>query len=263
MVEVVTLHDTVAALECVPLVSTARVFRAMRPIRLGDASPGGRCRLDSLARYLQDIAKDDGQDTGVVGNDLHGWVVRRTLIDVYAFPTYLQRLSLATWVAGLGSHWAERRTQMTDESGRVLVDASAIWVHIDMKTMRPRALTPTLREVWGPSTGGREVGARQVVKPSIVRASDASHTTSAWVTRFSDFDALEHMNNAAYWEIMEEQLLTSRHLRENVRFLVEHHDGITPGAKVNVHRFDVSPHEVTLLVEADGAVQAGMWFGTR
>jgi acyl-ACP thioesterase len=71
------------------------------------------------------------------------------------------------------------------------------------------------------------------------------------------------MNNAAYWEIMEEQLLTSRHLRENVRFLVEHHDGITPGAKVNVHRFDVSPHEVTLLVEADGAVQAGMWFGTR
>ena len=193
MVDVMTVRDKVTALECVPLPSSGRVFRAIRPVRLGDASPGGRCRLDSLARYLQDIAKDDGQDTGVTGNDLHGWVVRRTLIDVHAFPTYLQRLSLATWVAGLGSHWAERRTQMSDESGRVLVDASAIWVHIDMKTMRPKALTSTLSEVWGSSTGGREVGARQVVKPSVVRASGATRTSSNWVTRFSDFDALEQI----------------------------------------------------------------------
>lgn len=263
MVEVVTLYDKVAALECVPAPVAGRLFRATRPVRLGDASPGGRCRLDSLARYLQDIAKDDGQDTGVVGNDLHGWVVRRTLIDVHAFPTYLQRLSLATWVAGLGSHWAERRTQMVDESGCVLVDASALWVHIDMKTMRPKELTPTLHQVWGTSTGGRVVGARHVVKPSVVRASGASHSTSQWVTRFSDFDALEHMNNAAYWEIMEEQLLASRHLRENVRFVVEHHDGITPGARVDVHRFEMSPQEVVLLVEADATVQAGMWFGAR
>jgi acyl-ACP thioesterase len=132
-----------------------------------------------------------------------------------------------------------------------------------MKTMRPKALTSTLSEVWGSSTSGREVGARQVVKPSVVRASGATRMSSNWVTRFSDFDALEHMNNAAYWEIMEEQLIASRHLREDVRFLVEHHDGITPGAHVEVQRFDVSPSEVTLLVEADGQVQAGMWFGSR
>ena len=40
------------------------MYQASRRVRLGDASPRGRLRLDACARYLQDIANDDSRDAG-------------------------------------------------------------------------------------------------------------------------------------------------------------------------------------------------------
>ena len=36
-------------------------------MRLADVTPGGRLRLDALARYLQDVAGDDVDDAGITG----------------------------------------------------------------------------------------------------------------------------------------------------------------------------------------------------
>ena len=36
-----------------------RRYEMHQPVRLGDASRGGRLRLDALARYLQDVATED------------------------------------------------------------------------------------------------------------------------------------------------------------------------------------------------------------
>src|SRR3954451_11967811 len=40
----------------IPVPVEGRRFVARRAVRLGDASPGGRLRLDAIARYLQDVA---------------------------------------------------------------------------------------------------------------------------------------------------------------------------------------------------------------
>jgi acyl-ACP thioesterase len=45
-------------------------------------------------------------------SDPHWWVVRRTVVDVHEFPKYMEEIDLVTWCGGLGSHWAERRTQI-------------------------------------------------------------------------------------------------------------------------------------------------------
>ena len=39
-----------------------RVFRSGRRVRLSDADPTGRLRLDACARYLQDVGNDDTAD---------------------------------------------------------------------------------------------------------------------------------------------------------------------------------------------------------
>jgi hypothetical protein len=60
-----------------------RQFTTRRRVRLGDATPKGRLRLDAVARYLQDVANDDTRDAD--WSDPHWWVVRRTVIDVHEF----------------------------------------------------------------------------------------------------------------------------------------------------------------------------------
>jgi len=63
------------------------VFRAGRRVRLADADPTGRLRLDACARYLQDIGNDDTTDSGMDHADTT-WVVRRAVVDVHRRPRW-------------------------------------------------------------------------------------------------------------------------------------------------------------------------------
>ena len=52
--------------------------------------------------------------------------------------------------------------------------------------------------------------------------------------RFTDFDVLDHVNNAVYWEAVEEELARRRELRAPLRAELEHRAPIEPGAGVEV-----------------------------
>jgi hypothetical protein len=49
----------------VPLPRRGRIFEGRARAGLGDVSPAGRARLDTLARWLQDVAFDDISDAGL------------------------------------------------------------------------------------------------------------------------------------------------------------------------------------------------------
>jgi acyl-ACP thioesterase len=168
-----------------------RVYAGTRRVRLSDVSPRGRLRLDGVVRYLQDVADDDTRDAGFV--DAQGWVVRRTVIEVTAFPTFLEPVALRTWCSGTGSRWAERRTSLRGESGGHL-EAATLWVHLDPATMRPQPLPERFHLLYGPSAAGRSVRATLHHPPS----PPAGAERHAWHLRFTDFDVLGHVNNAAY-----------------------------------------------------------------
>ena len=57
----------------VPSPETGRTFRVAYTVRLSDTDATGRLRLDAIARYLQDAAIDDVQETGW-GAPEHLWV---------------------------------------------------------------------------------------------------------------------------------------------------------------------------------------------
>src|SRR3954470_20577383 len=110
--------DTVAAVTDDPLQlpppARGRIYAGARRVRLGDASPGGRLRLDALARYLQDVSNDDTRDAGL---DDDGWVVRRTALQVDRVPVIGEELALQTFCSGTGARWAERRVQVRGDRG--------------------------------------------------------------------------------------------------------------------------------------------------
>ena len=67
---------------------------------IADATPSGRCRLDAIARWLQDAAYEDVLDAGFEGRG--AWIVRRSRIRVESFPRFGERVSVRTFCTGIG-----------------------------------------------------------------------------------------------------------------------------------------------------------------
>ena len=160
-----------------------RTYVGQRRVRLGDCSPGGRLRLDATARYLQDLSDDDTRDVGLAQMT---WVVRRMVIDVHRFPTYLESLDMVTWCSGIGSRWAERRVDIgeLDQLGHPLGPSRR-------ETLRPATPPAVFDEIFSPSTGGRTVSPRLTLDPP-----PPDLDVVPWPTRFTDFDVMDHINNA-------------------------------------------------------------------
>jgi acyl-ACP thioesterase len=179
-----------------------RVFTQRRRPLLGDCAPSGRIRLDALARMLQDVAYMDVDDAGVA--EFAVWVVRRSRMLVNRFPGFGEHLELVTFCSGLGKMWAERRTTVTSgEQEDACVEAVSLWVHLDPESWRPVPFTEAEIVAYGDAAAGRKITARLRHPPP---ASGADH--SPWRFRSIDCDIAGHVNNAAYWEPLEEELLT-------------------------------------------------------
>jgi len=251
-----SFRDAALSFQMIQGPGTGRQFTARRRVRLGDATPNGRLRLDAVARYLQDVANDDTRDAD--WSDPHWWVVRRTVIDVHQFPEYMQEIDLTTWCGGIGSHWAERRTRISAVDGTPLIDAASLWVHVDESTMQPSKVPADVVDILGASAGGRDVNARLLLRDKLF--DESSVETTPWHLRFADFDAVGHMNNAAYWVIVEEFLAAHRDVRAPLRTIVEHVVQVEPGQEPARHV--ASGHaDLELQLRVGATMHAAMWCG--
>lgn len=86
----------------VPIPERGRTFAARRPTRLADLDSRGRFRLDAAARFLQDVAIDDVQETGW-GAPEHMWFLRRIRVDVLEPFLEDRVVELVTWCSGLAT----------------------------------------------------------------------------------------------------------------------------------------------------------------
>jgi acyl-ACP thioesterase len=157
----------------------------------------GRLRLDAVARYLQDAATDDVEETGW-GAPGHLWVIRSIRVDVVAPFVDDREVELLTWCSGTGALAAGRRLSLTGNcGGRIELDS--VWIHLG-----PDARPARIEEfdVYAESAGGRVVSPRlELPEPP------RSGRRAPWPLRVSDIDLLDHMNNAAYWEAVEHAML--------------------------------------------------------
>ncbi|MGH9245760.1 MAG: acyl-[acyl-carrier-protein] thioesterase [Acidimicrobiales bacterium] len=233
----------------VPLPAAGRVYAAGRRVRLSDIDVDGRFRLDAAARYLQDVAGDDAADSGIEATTFT-WVVRRTVIDVHSRFGFREWADLTTWCSGTGGRWAARRTSMVGDRGGRL-EAEAVWICVDLTTQAPARLPDAFHRIYGPSAGGRKVSTRLRLG-----APHDGATTSPWPLRATDHDILEHMNNAAYWEAVEERL--RRHgplLAAPHRAVMEFGPGVAPDDTV-VLRVDEDADRLAVWFVDAGVVQA-------
>jgi acyl-ACP thioesterase len=157
----------------------------------------GRLRLDAIARFLQDVAIDDVQETGW-GLPEHLWFIRSIRVDV--LQPFLEdgSVDLVTWCSGLAPIAAGRRWSLRgDRGGRAEVDS--VWIHLD-RDERPARLEGF--DAYREATQGRPVSTRL----HLPTPPDHGRSTP-WPLRVTDVDRHGHLNNAAYWQAVEERLV--------------------------------------------------------
>jgi acyl-ACP thioesterase len=187
--------------ELLPRLPGGRAFSHERRPGFADCAPSGRLRLDAIAGWLQDIAYADVDDAGLA--EAAVWVVRRTRIRVLRWPRFGERFGLTTFCSGLGRMWAERRTDvvLVGETEPV-VEAVSLWVHLAPENWRPVPLTEGEIATYGGAVTERRVSARLRHRPPPERTE-----RRAWTFRRTECDIADHVNNAAYWQPLEEELL--------------------------------------------------------
>lgn len=226
-----------------------REFTRERAVRLGDVSSSGRLRLDALARFLQDVAADDGAEFGLDGAG--AWVLRRSVLRFHGLPRFHDVTRLTTWCSGAGPRWAERRSTVR-VGERIAAESAAIWVFVDTAG-RPTPLEPWFHELYGPSTDGRRVSGRlRLPAPTDGAAGEP------WPLRATDLDVLGHVNNAIAWAAVEDEVarhVSGPELDERLRgATLEYRSSIDPGDVPELVA-EVAPDAIACWLRCNGEVR--------
>jgi acyl-ACP thioesterase len=177
-----------------PRPTEARSYLTRRRVRLSDMDAAGRVRLDAVARFLQDAAIDDVQETGW-GIPDHIWVIRKIRVDVVAPLLRDRSVEVETWCSGVAAIAAGRRWSVRgDAGGHVEIDS--VWIHLgpDQRPARIGDFAP-----YGLAAAGRPVSTKLALPDP---PADAGRVP--WALRSTDLDANGHVNNAVYWQAVED-----------------------------------------------------------
>ncbi len=225
-----------------PPVVDGRRFSGSRKVRLGDVGIDGRLRLDALTRYAQDVSDDDTTDAGLAVEP--NWVVRSTVVDELVPATITEELTFVTFCSGIGRSWAERRLTVTGTAG-ARYEIATLWICVNSETGAPASLTDQFLELYGPAADGRKVSAKLINPKPPADPSEAS--MERWPLRAVDYDVYGHVNNAAYWALVEQWLEMAPPVPRRTR--LEYGRGIDPTDSVAVAR-----------AVADGSRQLSIWW---
>lgn len=167
-------------------------------IRLSDSDVTGRLRLDAVARYLQDAAIDDVEETDW-GAPEHLWVLRAVRVDVVAPFLADGIVVIVTWGSGFSGIAAGRRWSLAGDAGGA-IEVDSTWIHLGPDA-RPARIGAGFEE-YAEAAQGRLASTKLTLAPPALDG-----TRVAWPLRATDVDRMGHVNNAAYWGAIEHRLL--------------------------------------------------------
>jgi acyl-ACP thioesterase len=175
-------------------------------LRFDECGPDGIGRTSALLRDVQDVAWIHSERLGF-GREWYAerglaWVVRAVELAVLAPIPLGSTIDLSTAVTGFRRVWARRRTEGRLADGSIALWTHTDWVMTDHRGM-PGRVPPEFAARFAVEPGSFEPG-RVALPPA--PAGAVRHRA---LVRPQDLDPMNHVNNAAYLDYLEEALLAA------------------------------------------------------
>ncbi|WP_067567095.1 acyl-[acyl-carrier-protein] thioesterase [Nocardia acidivorans] len=185
-----------------PLPQEGMGFASAWPVRAGDVDPYQRLRFDAVARYLQDIAWEE-MHSGFFHRTDPAWIVRRTIVDVVRPIHWPERVELTRWCSAMSTRWTNMRVRITSENGG-LIETEGFWININEFTNMPTRISDEGLAELARTTSEHRLRWRPMLTDHTPPESDTDLT---YPVRATDIDQYNHVNNAAYWQAVEQYLV--------------------------------------------------------
>jgi acyl-ACP thioesterase len=177
-------------------------FATTYRVRFDEAGPDGRLRTSGLLRYTQDLA---AQHSEALGYDrawyaARGltWLVRTAELEISAPIPYGATVLGTTRVVGFRRVWSRRESTFATPDGLAAI-VRIDWVLLDERGT-PARIPPEFETIFTSSHPGASLQLGRV------RLDDApaSAAVGTIVVRPQELDPLDHVNNAAYADWLDE-----------------------------------------------------------
>ncbi|WP_161893896.1 acyl-[acyl-carrier-protein] thioesterase [Gordonia spumicola] len=223
----------------------APFYAADYRVRTGDIDQEMRVRLDGLARYLQDVANDNIAVTDFADTDPF-WIIRRTVIDVFEPLTWPSDFRVERWCGAFSTRWTDMRVTIrgTAQTNRFNpeprpgghVETNAFWINMTESGM-PARISDTAMRTLTEMTDEHRLRWKAMNPGEAPPASDVDLPDREHVLRVTDFDPFRHLNNAAYFAAVEDELVDHLDLLDGPhRAVIEYLRPVTPGVPITVRR---------------------------
>ena len=173
------------------------VYRTAWRVATGDIGVDLELRLDSVARYLQEVGAENLVDAGEAEQHPH-WLVQRTVIDVIEPVKFPNEVSFSRWCSALSTRWCTMRVDLDGSDGGH-IETEGFWIAMNAKTLTPQRATDTLLERFGSTTDEHRLKWR----PWLQNPAQTDDTMP-FPLRRTDIDLFEHVTNTAYWHAIHE-----------------------------------------------------------
>jgi acyl-CoA thioesterase FadM len=233
----------------------ARVTRAQ--LRLSAKGEGFSAYASLLQAAATLASAEAGYPPQWYGRENTAWVIRRTTIDCAAPLARDADLEVTTWVSDFRRVRSRREYEVrVPPSPVTALTAHTDWVYVDRESGQPRRIPDSMMHAFVP--GGQP--------PALPRAPLALPHAPAEVASFTrevaneDVDALGHVNNARYFDYVEEvaRIAAARVLRpvcHDLEYLSEARAGdrLTCRGWLVESRGSAAETAVEILLAPDGA----------
>jgi acyl-ACP thioesterase len=165
-----------------------------------EISPRGYMRPSALSRFAQQCAEDELALLAEQGVPTIGlqWVVRRNVVGGWRNMPDIETVRAVRRITGAGTCWLESRTEFEDGERPLGASVRTFWVQLDCETGKPTPIAPLFAELCRAAGGTQDLMWRSEIGPQPAY----SHSEEIRV-READYDALGHVNNSMYLDLVE------------------------------------------------------------